>query len=59
MATLFEVFPQFKDLLALEPEELGGVILEIANDADFTIQQLTNPMFPPSATAIRGIATGR
>jgi hypothetical protein len=47
MATLFSVFPQFRDLLALQPEELGGVILEIASGADFTIQQLTASLFPP------------
>jgi Protein of unknown function (Hypoth_ymh) len=46
MLTLLAIFPQSNDLLALEPEELGGVILEIQNGGTFTIHSLREPLFP-------------
>jgi uncharacterized protein (TIGR02391 family) len=42
--TLLAVFPNSKDLLALEPEELGGVVLEVASEM-FNINGLLDPLF--------------
>src|SRR5882724_4089698 len=42
--TLLAAFPNPKDLLALEPEELGGVILELASGM-FNINGLLDPLF--------------
>ncbi len=51
MATLLAIFPDMADLLALEPEELAGVLVEIipgvSQSAGFTLGDLTAPMFPP------------
>src|SRR2546425_756727 len=50
--TLLSIFPKPNDLLALEPEELGGVILELAPDvsqnAGFTIQAFRDQLFKPT-----------
>jgi Protein of unknown function (Hypoth_ymh) len=49
--TLISIFPNPNDLLALEPEELGGVILEIApgviQNGMFNLHSLTAPLFSP------------
>ncbi len=51
MPTLLAIFPDVTDLLALEPEELAGVLLEIipgiSQSAGFTLGDFTAPMFPP------------
>lgn len=51
MATLLAIFPDMADLLALEPEELAGVLVEIipgvSQPAGFVVNNFTNPMFPP------------
>jgi len=48
--TLLSIFPNSTDLLALEPEELAGVVLEIApgvmQDEMFGIEALVAPLFP-------------
>jgi hypothetical protein len=48
--TLLSIFPNPDDLLALEPEELGGVILEVApgamQNSMFNIAGLLAPLFP-------------
>jgi hypothetical protein len=48
--TLISIFPNPNDLLAVEPEELGGVILEIApgviQNGMFNIHSLSAPLFP-------------
>jgi hypothetical protein len=50
MPTLLSIFPQSESLLALEPEELGGVILEltpgILQNGMFSFGALTAPLFP-------------
>lgn len=50
--TLLSVFPNPDDLLALPPEELGGVILEIVpgvlQNGMFNIAALTASLYPPS-----------
>lgn len=51
MTTLLTIFPDVTDLLALEPEELAGVLVEIipglSQPAGFALGDLTTPMFPP------------
>ena len=51
MTTLLTIFPDVTDLLALEPEELAGVLVEIipglSQSAGFTLGDFTAPMFPP------------
>src|SRR5579872_4135977 len=48
--TLLSLFPAPNDLLALEPEELGGAVMECARTAMqrqmFAIDDLTAPLFP-------------
>lgn len=48
MTNLLTIFPDSKNLLALEPEELGGIILEIAYGlaGKFTFMTLLEPLFP-------------
>ena len=49
--TLLSIFPNPSDLLALEPEELGGVILELVpahlQNGKFNIESLLAPVFQP------------
>jgi hypothetical protein len=49
MPTLLEVFPDARQLLALEREELAGVLIEIipgvSQSAGFMIDNLTNQVF--------------
>jgi hypothetical protein len=49
--TLLSIFPNPDDLLSLPPEELGGVILEIASgvmqNGMFNMAGLLAPLFPP------------
>ena len=51
MATLLEIFPDARQLLALEPEELAGVLVEmipgISQSAGFGVENLTSQVFPP------------
>jgi len=51
MNTLISIFPEAKDLLALDPEELAGVILEVVPSAmqngRFSIGDLLASAFPP------------
>lgn len=51
MPTLLEIFPDARQLLALEPEELAGVLIEIlpgvSQSAGFMIDSLTAQVFPP------------
>jgi hypothetical protein len=51
MATLLEIFPDARQLLALEPEELAGVLIEfvpgVSQSAGFMIDNLTAQLFPP------------
>jgi uncharacterized protein (TIGR02391 family) len=51
MPTLISIFPNSKDLLALAPEDLGGVIMElmpgILQSGIFSIGALTTPLFQP------------
>lgn len=50
--TLLSIFPDRKDLLALEAEELGGVLLEVVpgvmQNGMFTFETLRAPLYPPS-----------
>lgn len=51
MPTLLEIFPDPKDLLALKPEELAGVLIEIVpgvsqGEAGFTINKLRGQISP-------------
>jgi len=50
-ATLLTLFPNPEDLIALPPEELGGVMLELVpavaqRDGIFTLSHLVQPLFP-------------
>jgi len=49
--TLLSIFPDRKNLLALEAEELGGVLLEVVpgvmQNGMFTIESLLAPLYPP------------
>jgi hypothetical protein len=51
MATLLEIFPDARELLALEPEELAGVLIEllpgISQESGFQFGNLTEPVFRP------------
>lgn len=51
MPTLLALFPKPQDLLALEPEELAGVLIEIipavSQSAGFTINDLLAQLFSP------------
>lgn len=51
MATLLSIFPDPKELLALEPEELAGVLVEIipgvSQSAGFMINNLLGQLFLP------------
>ena len=51
MPTLLAIFPDMTELLALEPEELAGVLLEIipgvSQSAGFVLGNFTAPMYPP------------
>ena len=51
MPTLLAIFPDMTELLALEPEELAGVLLEIipgvSQSAGFLLGNFTAPMYPP------------
>jgi hypothetical protein len=48
MATLLEIFPEPRELLALEPEELAGLVIElvpgISQWAGFRLDDLTAPV---------------
>jgi hypothetical protein len=51
--SLLSLLPNPDDLLAVQPEELGGVLLELAptvaqRDGMFTLGFLVQPLFPPS-----------
>ena len=47
--SLLSLFPQPQDLLALTPEDLGGVIVEavppLIQNGMFTIDSLLNPLY--------------
>jgi uncharacterized protein (TIGR02391 family) len=51
MPTLPNIFPDSTDLIALEPEELAGVLIEVipsaSQPAGFLLDGLMKPMFPP------------
>ena len=54
--TLLSLFPNPKDLLALEPEELGGVVLELVpgvgqRDGMFTLTSFVSQLFPATKSA--------
>ncbi len=48
---LSAIFPDVKDLLALEPEELAGILIElipgVSQQAGFLLEDFTTPLFPP------------
>ena len=50
MPTLLEIFPDARQLLALEPEELAGALIEIipgvSQSAGFMIENFTVQVFP-------------
>jgi uncharacterized protein (TIGR02391 family) len=52
MPTLLEIFPDARELLALEPEDLAGVVIEllpgISQGAGFLLENLTDPVFRPA-----------
>jgi uncharacterized protein (TIGR02391 family) len=53
--TLLTIFPDPKDLLAVEPEDLGGIVLEIApgvmQNEMFRIDNFIYPLYPGAQTA--------
>lgn len=52
MALLYQLFPEASEMLRLEPEELGGILLEIipqvSQNALFSVQSFTPDTFPNS-----------
>jgi hypothetical protein len=50
--TLHSIFPKSEDLVALEPEDLAGVLLEVVpgvmQNGRFAISHLVDPLFPPT-----------
>ncbi len=59
METLLTFCPNSKDLLALQPEELAGILVEIippiSQGAGFVIQTLTEQVFPREGGYPRGM----
>jgi hypothetical protein len=53
--TLHSIFPRSEDLVALEPEDLAGVLLEVVpavmQNGRFAISNLIDPLFPPTIGA--------
>ena len=56
MPTLLEIFPDARQLLALEPEELAGALIEIipgvSQSAGFMAENFTAQVFPRRAAAL-------
>jgi hypothetical protein len=51
MPTLLEIFPDARELLALEPEDLAGVLIELlagtSQSSGFMLENLTDQFFAP------------
>jgi hypothetical protein len=60
--TLLSIFPNPEDLLALPPEELGGVIHEIApgimQNGMFNVASLLAQLFSPIGNSFRSTRAG-